>query len=127
MADRRAPPRARYSNVKKVEYDGHKFDSARERDRYIDLRFMERAGIIKDLELQPRIPIVIGGIEVRFPPKANGARGAVMVYVADFRYYDLERARKVIEDVKMQSGFRTEIYKTKRALVYTMGLTIDEV
>lgn len=123
----RSGKRSRYSNVKKVEHDGHKFDSARERDRYIDLSVMQRAGAIRDLELQPRIPIVIGGVEVRYPPKANGARGSVMVYVADFRYYDVERDRLVIEDVKMQSGFLPEIFKFKRALLYTMGVTIDEV
>ena len=36
----------------KVEVDGIKFDSQRESKRYIELKQLERAGIIKDLQLQ---------------------------------------------------------------------------
>jgi len=32
----------------------------------------------------------------------------------------------VIEDVKMQSGHRTEVYKIKKALMEAMGHTIEE-
>ena len=36
----------------KVEVDGIKFDSQRESERYIELKQLERVGIIKDLQLQ---------------------------------------------------------------------------
>ena len=39
---------------KKVERDGHKFDSDFESQRYWYLKMLERAGKIKDLKLQPK-------------------------------------------------------------------------
>lgn len=113
---------SRFGNVKKPSCDGHKFDSKREMNRYLDLKLMLKCKLIKDLELQPRIDIVIGGVQVRYFPSARK-----MQYVADFRYFDIEKGETVIEDVKMQSGYRPEIYKFKRALVHTMGLIINEV
>ena len=41
----------KYGN-RRVFYDGHWFDSKLERDRYIQLRLLERAGEIKGLRLQ---------------------------------------------------------------------------
>ena len=43
----------KYHNTK-VIYNGIKFDSKKERDRYITLNQLEKAGIIKELELQPK-------------------------------------------------------------------------
>ena len=43
----------KYHNTK-VIYKGIKFDSKKERDRYITLKQLERAGIIEKLELQPK-------------------------------------------------------------------------
>jgi hypothetical protein len=116
------PKGRRYANVKKSKLFGHTFDSKKEARHYLDLRDQAKRGIIDNLELQPRIPIVIGGVAVRYHPS-----GRQMVYVADFRYMITKTGQIQIDDVKMQSGFLTEIYKFKRALIYTMGLTINEV
>lgn len=40
----------KYHN-KKVIYNGIKFDSKKERDKYIELKQLEKAGIIKELEI----------------------------------------------------------------------------
>jgi len=117
-----ATKKGRYGNVKRVTIDGHKFASTREGTRYSELKLMERAGVINDLELQPRFPITIAGIEIRY---ARSNRH--LTYIADFRYYDLERSKWVIEDTKMQSGHRTDVYKIKRALMLAMGNEIIEV
>ena len=113
--------------VRKVHRYGLTFDSGREADRYSDLRALEAAGKIRDLELQPRIPIVIGGVEVRYPPDKLGRRGHQMVYKADFKYFDIEAGEEQLEDVKMQSGHLPEIYRFKRALLHSMGITIKEI
>lgn len=113
---------SRYANVEKPVCDGHKFDSKRELQRYLELKLMLKVKLIKALELQPRIDIVIGGVQVRYYPS-----GRKMQYVGDFRYVDMETGETVIEDTKMQSGHRPEIYKFKRALVHAMGLVITEV
>ena len=41
-----------FSNAKKVVYDGIKFDSMLERDKYIHLKGLEKEGKIKSLTLQ---------------------------------------------------------------------------
>ena len=117
------PKRSRYGKKKQkvVGPDGRKYDSRAEMKRGVDLQFMERAGVIRDLRFQYRFKITIGGVKVLYPS------GRHMAYIADFCYYDMEKHEEVIEDVKMQSGFLTETYPIKRALMLAMGLTITEV
>lgn len=122
----RQSKRSRYG-IRGKKVDNITFASAREADRYVELKLLLAGKLIEDLELQPCIPIVIAGVEVRFYSKRFHKNGRQMVYIADFRYYDLEKKRTIIEDVKMQSGHRTEVYKIKRALVTAMGLTIEEI
>ncbi len=117
----------RYGNVTKPEVDGIKFDSKREMQRYLELKLLERAGEIRDLELQPRFPIEIGGIQVRIRSGRYSKNGRQVVYVADFRYFDVRLNQEIIEDVKMQSGHRPRDYVLKRAMVDAMGIDITEV
>lgn len=117
--------RSRYG-VRSKTVDNIKFASGREADRYAELKLLRAAQVIKNLELQPRIPIIIGGIPIRIMSKRYHTLGRPLTYVADFRYYDREKLCTIIEDVKMQSGHRTEVYRIKRALVLAMGLEISE-
>jgi len=57
-------------NAKKVEYDGHIFDSIVERDYYI---YLQRNGLIEHIELQPRYELI---------PAFKKQRK--MEYIADF-------------------------------------------
>jgi hypothetical protein len=107
-------------HIKKHQADGYTFDSRRELIRYYELKLLEQAGEIDLLDIHPRIKITIGGVDVRYPT------GRHMVYVADFKYYDHGKNAVVVEDVKFQSGYRTEVYKIKRALVAAMGIDILE-
>lgn len=114
------------SNIKRHPApDGTLLDSNRELRRYMELRLLEKGKAIKDLEIHPRIPIEIGGVPIKYITH-NGRGRRQMFYVSDFRYYDLEHGKRVLEDVKMQSGHRTEVYRMKRALVHAMGITITE-
>lgn len=118
----RTPRRNRHNKRSKTRGDdGRMYDSKAEADRARDLQFMQKAGVIKDLCYQARMPITIGGVDVRYPS------GRHLTYVADFTYYDNEKHCKVVEDVKMQSGYLTETYRIKRALVLAMGIVIHEV
>ncbi len=112
---RRAP---KYRNVKTV-VDGIKFDSKREAARYSELMLMERAGVIRGLELQPRYPVTINGVDIRYV-----GTNRHLTYVADFKYYDVERKEFVVEDAK---GFATKDYRIKRALMAAMGLNVREI
>jgi hypothetical protein len=113
------------SNIKRWKHpDGTTLDSKREYMRYGALLLLFYAGEIEELDVHPRIPICIGGVQVLMR-SAGYPNGRKLTYVGDFRYIDIDK-KHGIEDVKMQSGHRTEVYKIKRALVEAMGLHITE-
>lgn len=53
-------PRNKYGNVK-VEYDGMKFDSKKELRCWRELKLMEKAGEIRDLERQVPFLLIVNG------------------------------------------------------------------
>ena len=81
--------------AKKCEYEGIKFDSQKERDRYIELKLLEKGGAIRDLQLQ--VPFVLqDGFEF------NGKKILPIKYIADFTYW--ANGELVIEDVKRRKN-----------------------
>jgi hypothetical protein len=101
----------KYFNVK-TTIDGVVFDSKKEAARYQELKLLARAGKIDHLELQPVFLLTV-----------NGQR--IGKYIADFRYFDCERERTIIEDAK---GMRTDVYKLKKKLVQALyNIEITEV
>lgn len=97
--------------------DGQAFDSAKEARRYSELRLMQRAGLITDLQRQ--VPFELLPAQQR-----NGKTIERPVkYVADFVYR--ENGEEVVEDVK---GVRTKEYILKRKLLlWQFGIQIREV
>lgn len=99
----------KYRNIK-VEIDGYVFDSKKEANRYAELSCLERAGEIKNLELQPKYEIVLNSRKI-------------CTYKADFLY--IQAGRIIVEDVK---GIRTAVYKLKKKLVEALyGIQIVEI
>jgi hypothetical protein len=96
---------SKYGN-NKVIVDGIKFDSKLEARRYIELKLLEKAKIIKDLNLQVPFELIPSY-------KKNGKTIRAAKYIADFVYYDNEKEKQIIEDTK---GFKTEEYKLKKKL-----------
>ena len=102
---------ARNGQRKWVEFEGLKFPTYHERDRWRDLRLLERAGLIWKLERQGPYPIIINGEPVyTAPPETKGRRP--LTYYADFRYFDKDGLH--VEDAK---GALTDKYIIKKALV----------
>ena len=93
-------------NAKKTNVDGIKFDSIREADRYCELKLLEKAKEIRNLELQPRFLL-----QDKFKDKM-GTTHRKIEYVADFMYIDKDD-KKIVEDVK---GMTTGVYKLKKKL-----------
>ena len=93
----------KYKN-KKVQIDMYVFDSARESQRYKELKLLERAGEISNLELQPRFLL-----QDSF--KKNGRTFRKIEYVADFKY--IENGKTIVEDVK---GMQTDVFKLKHKI-----------
>ena len=85
----------------KTTVDGIEFDSKAEAKRYSELRLLERAGQIKNLERQPRYDLEVNGVKIGF-------------YKADFRYWDQASSQQIVEDVK---GMRTPVFAIKAKLM----------
>lgn len=109
----------KYKNSK-IDYDGIKFDSKKEATRYAELKILEKAGEIKNLQLQRPFELIprqkIDGKVVERACK----------YIADFVYQERIPGgwQLVVEDTK---GFRTEAYKIKRKLMLQKyGIKIRE-
>lgn len=112
--------RNKYGN-KWAEVDGIRFQSTKEAQRYQELKLMERAGAIRDLELQPEFELIPSYVN------ANGKRIRATKYRADFRYYDNDYGKWVVEDVKSPAT-KTQVYKVKKKLFeYLNDMTITEV
>lgn len=108
----------KYHN-KKVIYNGIKFDSKKEMQRYKNLELLESTDYICSLELQKKFLLQEGYTN------AEGKKIRPIYYIADFFYFDYIDQRWVVEDVK---GVRTEVYKLKKKLFeYKYNLTIDEL
>ena len=129
---------------RKAVVDGREFDSRKEAMRYQELRLLERAGEIKNLQCQVRYELIPAqyAAEVRLTGsgKTRVKRKCVeraCTYMADFVYQkavygSTEDGQKrlaawepVVEDVK---GVRTEAYRIKRKLFLSRyGIQITEV
>lgn len=113
LAPRTRPVRRKFHNVP-VEIDGYRFDSTSEGNRYVELRLLERAGDIRQLEIHPRFPLVIHEQDCG-------------VYIADFCYLTAAGER-VIEDVKSPATRKLPVYRLKKRMVWAVyGLEIREV
>lgn len=98
--------------AQKTTVDGIEFDSKAEARRYGELRLLERAGKIKNLERQVRYDLEVNGERIGF-------------YKADFRYWDCARNEQIVEDVK---GVRTPVFVIKAKLMKALHrVTIVEI
>ena len=98
----------KYHN-KKVEYDGYTFDSIREKNYYIKLKLLEKAGLIRDLELQKEYLL-----QDSF--KINNKTYRSIKYRADFVYYDNRDEKEHIVDIKGSKKILTKDFKIKQKL-----------
>ncbi|HUT95714.1 MAG TPA: DUF1064 domain-containing protein [Thermoguttaceae bacterium] len=80
-------------NAKKARCGDLIFDSTGERDRYIELKELERRGDIRDLQCQPRFIL-----QPRFKNLFTGKWVAAITYTADFQY---------VKWTKLQNGLNT--------------------
>ena len=92
------------------------FDSLKERDRYIELELMQKAGLIRNLLTQQAFVLAESVV-------LDGRKKPALRYVADFTYFDANEF--VVEDVK---GVKTKEYRIKRHLMKSvLGIEVKEV
>ena len=119
-------------NATKITADGHTFDSKHEYQRYCELKLLERAGTITDLQMQVKFVLIPSQYEpdtvkVLKSGKEKVVKGKLIErecsYIADFVYQ--YNGKMVVEDSK---GFRTKEYVLKRKMMlYFHGIRINEV
>lgn len=120
----------KYGN-KKTTVDGIEFDSVKEADHYCELKFLQKAGVISNLELQKEFELIPAQYETfeRYGKKGQQLKDGrkclekSVVYKADFVY--TENGQTVVEDTK---GMKTKEYIIKRKLMlYIHGIRIKEI
>ena len=94
----------KYKNII-TEYQGIKFHSKKEAKRYGDLLLLQKMNYIKDLEIQPKIPLIVNN-------KTIGS------YIGDFKYFDNKLKKTIIEDVKSKATI-TPLYRLKKKILAT--------
>ena len=99
---------------KRCTVEGEVFDSKLEARRWLQLRDMQRRGLITGLLRQVEYPLMVCGVNC----------GS---YFADFVYVD-SHGREVVEDTKAKSGVTmTQVYRLKKRLVFAIhGVTVRE-
>ncbi len=107
---------------RKVTIDGIEFDSQKEARRFRELRLLERAGQIRNLQRQVKFELIPSQrIDGKVVERA-------CTYIADFTYLKLIQGQTfevVVEDTK---GFKTKDYIIKRKLMlHVHGIKIQEI
>ena len=91
-------------------YDGKKFDSKKECERYKELKHEG----VKDLKCQKKYEIVVNDVKI-------------CSYIADFVYTDY-KGQTVVEDVKSEHTRKLPVYRLKKKLLKACyGIDIKEV
>ena len=120
----------KYGN-KKINVDGIEFDSKKEARRYCELKLLQRAGKISDLQLQKEFELIPAQYETFERYGKTGKRlqdgkrclEKSCTYKADFCY--VQDGKYVVEDTK---GVKTKDYIIKRKLMlWVHGIKINEI
>src|SRR3990167_7302886 len=99
---------------KKVEpVDGIKFDSQGERKRYLDLKLLQKAGKIRSVEVHPIYILEAGFID------AMGKAHRPIIFTPDFRYWDCEKCKVIVEDWKPVITYYTKKKRIKKTKFMT--------
>ena len=126
----------KYKN-QKIIIDGIEFDSKKEANRYCELRLLQRAGRIQNLERQKEYELIPAQYESFERYGKNGKRlkdgkrciEQSVKYIADFAY--TENGKQIVEDVKgyrdpKSAGCAKFVIKRK-LMLYVHGIKIKEV
>ena len=107
----------KYHN-KKVEYNGIKFDSIKERNRYLQLLQLEKLGIIQNVRTQ--VPFLLLDT-IRY----KGKTYPKVQYYADFQYKDVKTGKTIVEDVKSEITRKDKVYRLKIKMLLSKYHDID--
>ena len=107
----------KYRNTKTV-IDGITFDSKKEDNRYAELKTLQKAGVISDLELQKKFELQPGFY-------FKGRKQRPIYYICDFFYRQGDEY--IIEDVKSPVTRNNQVYKLKKKMMMYRGYEVKEI
>lgn len=122
---------------RKVTIDGIEFDSVKEGRRYSELKLLQRAGQITDLQLQKEFELIPAQYETYARYGKTGKRlqdgkrciEKSCVYKADFAY--MKNGQLVVEDVKGHRDPASATYAKfvikRKLLLWRYGVRVVEV
>lgn len=125
----------KYYNQKTYTSDGIKHDSRKEANRWAELKLLQRAGEISDLQRQVEFELIPNQYEV--VEKISSKTGKPLkpetklverkvCYIADFVYTDKD-GNRVVEDTKSEIT-QTPVFVVKRKLMlYIHGVKVKIV
>ena len=126
----------KYKNIKTKTFDGIEFDSKKEAIRWTELKLLERAGEITNLQRQVTYLLIPAQYETieRYSKTGRRLKDDTKLlerecsYIADFVYTDKRTGQTVVEDVKgYQEGLAYRLFKIKRKLMlYIYKIRIKE-
>lgn len=131
MDFKRVANRSKYGNSK-VEYQGIKFDSKREMQRYIILKDAENKGLISDLRMQVKFELIPAVKETYIQHLKTKDKECTktlqlpITYTCDFAY--IKDNELVIEDVKISKSMLPKEYVLKKKMMFALkGIKIREI
>jgi hypothetical protein len=131
MNFKRVANRSKYGNSK-VEYQGIKFDSKREMQRYIILKDAENKGVISDLRMQVKFELIPAVKETYIQHLKTKDKECTrtlqlpITYTCDFAY--IKDDELVIEDVKISKSMLPKEYVLKKKMMFALkGIKIREI
>ena len=113
LSGERLGKRPRYGRAKRIEHDGHTFDSEREFKRYQRLKIEQLAGEITGLMVHPHFVLMVNGVPV-------------YAYTPDFLYH--RKGIEVVEDVKSKGTRKKDSWPIiQRLWLAVKGYALTEV
>lgn len=121
----------KYNNTK-VEFDGIKFDSKKEMQRYLVLKTAEENGLISNLQLQVRFELIpavreeyVEHLKTKDKIKTRTLQLPI-TYTCDFQY--VKNGEIIIEDVKASPKMLPKEYSLKKKMMFALkGIKIKEI
>lgn len=121
----------KYNNTK-VEYDGIKFDSKKEMQRYVLLKEAEKDGLISNLQLQVKFELIpavkeeyVEHLKTKDKIKTRTLQLPI-TYTCDFMYDKGDET--IIEDIKASPKMLPKEYTLKKKMMFALkGIQIKEV
>ncbi len=116
--EKKSDKKANKYGAQRVTIQGIPFDSKAEAKRYLQLKAMEQAGEISNLEIQVDFPLVPDQL-------VDGRKERGVKYVADFRY--IRDGQSIVEDVKSAPTKTKEFIIKRKLVLWLHKVAVQEV